>query len=356
MKKNKKFEFGIFALNSSSGIAMTKIKERWQADWDEISEVAIITDRAGFDFIIAVQRWLGFDGKTNPAGLTYDSLTFCSALASITKKIRLYATIHVPIVHPTFAARSLATIDQVSKGRAALNLVCGWNQREFEMFDIENRDHINRYDEGEEWLLFLNNIFSNKKFEKVNGKYFKTAFSYTSPKLYKTKKINSMSAAFSPQGRLFAAKNVNSIITMFSNYESLKKQIKNIKREAKKHKNNIKVYGLVHIVCRKTDKIAEEYYEKYASKLADKEAILNFISILNKSNKSSVLASLQKSQVKKMAGGIGSYPIIGSPMSVRKQINNLKKIGLDGIAMGFVNFKDELPYFIKNVYNKINQP
>ena len=57
-----------------------------------------------------------------------------------------------------------------------------------------------------------------------------------------------------------------------------------------------------------------------------------------------------------MAGGIGSYPIIGSPMSVRKQINNLKKIGLDGIAMGFVNFKDELPYFIKNVYNKINQP
>ena len=224
-----------------------------------------------------------------------------------------------------------------------------------EMFDIENRDHINRYDEGEEWLLFLNNIFSNKKFNKVNGKYFKTTFSYTSPKLHKTKKINSMSAAFSPQGRLFAAKNVNSIITMFSNYESLKKQIKNIKREAKKHKNNIKVYGLVHIVCRKTDKIAEEYYEKYASKLADKEAILNFISILNKSNKSSVLASLQKSQVKKMAGGIGSYPIIGSPMSVRKQINNLKEIGLDGIAMGFVNFKDELPYFIKKLYNKFNQ-
>ena len=189
----------------------------------------------------------------------------------------------------------------------------------------------------------------------MNCKYFNTSFSFTSPKLYKRKKINSMSAAFSPQGRSFAAKNMNSLITMFSNIESLKKQIRNIKKEAKRHKNKIKVYGLVHIVCRETDKDAEDYYDKYASKLADKEAVLNFISILNKSNKNSVLASLQKSQIKKMAGGIGSYPIIGSPLTVRNQINNLKEIGLDGVAMGFVNFKDELPYFIKKVYNKFNQ-
>ena len=118
MKNKKKFEVGIFALNSSSGIAMTRVKERWKADWEEIENVARICDKEGLDFIIAVQRWLGFGGKTDPAGLTYDSSTFCAALASITKNIKLYCTLHVPIVHPTFAARSLATIDHVSKGRA----------------------------------------------------------------------------------------------------------------------------------------------------------------------------------------------------------------------------------------------
>ena len=70
--------------------------------------------------------------------------------------------------------------------------------------------------------------------------------------------------------------------------------------------NKIKVYGLVHVVCRRTNKEAEEYYNKYAVKMADKKAISNFISILNKSNKSSVLSSIQKSQLKIMAGGIGS--------------------------------------------------
>ena len=351
--KKKKFEIGLFALNSSSGISMTKVEERWRADWDDIEVAAKLSDKAGMDFIISVQRWLGFEGATDPAGLTYDSLTFCAALASITSNIRLYATVHVPILHPTYLARSLATIDQVSKGRAALNIVCGWNQREFEMFDIMNQDMVNRYDEGEEWLKLLNNILSSSTFKPFKGNYFNTRFSTTSPKLYKRNKINTLNAAFSETGRLFAAKNCDSLITMFSSYESARKQTENIKKTAKLHNNNIKVYGLVHIVCRQSDKEAEEYYDNYAGPMADTDAINNFISILSRGDKKSVLANLQKSQMKKMAGGLGSFPIIGSPKTVLSKISDLDDLGLDGIAIGFVNFKDELPYFIDNVFNKL---
>jgi len=351
----KKFEIGLFALNSSSGIAMTKAEERWSADWDDVKIAAQLSDNSGMDFIIAVQRWLGFEGSTDPAGLTYDSLTFCAALASITSNIRLYATVHVPILHPTYLARSLATIDQVSKGRVALNIVCGWNQREFEMFDIVDQDKVRRYDEGEEWLNLLNMILSDKTFKPFNGEYFKTKFSATSPKLYKENKLNTLNAAFSETGRIFAAKNCDSLITMFSSSDSARKQTINIKKLAKEHGNEIKVYGLVHIVCRKTDKEAELYYSRYAEELADTDAISNFISILSRGNSNSILANLQKSQIKKMAGGIGSFPIIGSPKTVRRKIMELESIGLDGIAIGFVNFKDELPYFIDNVLNKLRQ-
>jgi len=351
--KNNKFEIGLFALNSSSGITMTKVEERWKAEWDDIEVAAKMSDEAGMDFIIAVQRWLGFEGATDPAGLTYDSLTFCAALASLTSKIRLYATVHVPILHPTYLARSLATIDQVSKGRIALNIVCGWNQREFEMFEIINQDKVNRYEEGEEWLTLLNNIFSKARFKPFKGKYFDTKFSTTNPNLYKRNKITTLNAAFSETGRLFAAKNCDALITMFSSYDSARKQTENIKKTAKKYKNNIKVYGLVHIVCRETDEEAKDYYNHYADNMADKKAINNFISILSRGNKNSILASLQKSQVKKMAGGIGSFPIIGSPKTVLKMISDLNELGLDGIAIGFVNFKDELPYFIDNVFKKL---
>ena len=119
---SKKFKIGLFGINSNSGIAMTKVKNRWEAKWEDIKTVVEICDKSEIDFIFSVQRWLGFDGATNPAGLTYDSLSFSSALASISKKIEIYATLHVPLIHPTFAARALSTIDQISSGRVALNI------------------------------------------------------------------------------------------------------------------------------------------------------------------------------------------------------------------------------------------
>jgi len=351
---SKKFKIGLFGINSNSGIAMTKVKNRWEAKWEDIKTVVEICDKSEIDFIFSVQRWLGFDGATNPAGLTYDSLSFSSALASISKKIEIYATLHVPLIHPTFAARALSTIDQISNGRVALNIVCGWNEKEFNMFGIKNNKYIDRYKQGEEWLKVLNKILDKKEFSPFKGKYFNIKYSTSSPKLFKRKKLNITSAAFSDKGRLFAAKNCDQLITMFSNLTSAKKQIQSIKRKSKVFGRKIKVLGLAHVVCRKSNKEAEEYYNFYAAKMADKKAIDNFIGILNNNKKNNVFSNLQKMQIKKMAGGIGSYPLIGSPKKIIEEIYEFKKIGLDGFAISFVNYKDELPYFINSVIRKLN--
>ena len=112
----KKLKFALFALNSRSGIAMTTSK-KWSAKTDEI-KVATFCDKH-FDYIFSVQRWLGFGGRTDPAGLTYESSNFISALSLITKKIKLIVTMHTSIIHPTHAARIMSTIDQFSNGIAS---------------------------------------------------------------------------------------------------------------------------------------------------------------------------------------------------------------------------------------------
>ena len=43
-------------------------------------------------------------------------------------------------------------------GRLGLNLVCGWNQDEFEMFGQEQREHDERYEYGQEWLDVVRTI------------------------------------------------------------------------------------------------------------------------------------------------------------------------------------------------------
>ena len=46
-----------------------------------------------------------------------------------------------PLVHPVYAAKQFVTADHAGEGRFGLNIVCGWNQGEFDMFGAEQREH-----------------------------------------------------------------------------------------------------------------------------------------------------------------------------------------------------------------------
>jgi alkanesulfonate monooxygenase SsuD/methylene tetrahydromethanopterin reductase-like flavin-dependent oxidoreductase (luciferase family) len=48
--------------------------------------------------------------------------------------------------------RKSASGPHIGEGRFGLNLVCGWNEGEFEMFGATSRDHEARYDYAQEWL------------------------------------------------------------------------------------------------------------------------------------------------------------------------------------------------------------
>ncbi len=59
--------------------------------------------------------------------------------------ITVFGTVHAPLFHPLIAAKEMVTADHVGEGRFGLNIVVGWNEDEFEMFGVEQRDHENRY-------------------------------------------------------------------------------------------------------------------------------------------------------------------------------------------------------------------
>lgn len=51
-----------------------------------------------------------------------------------TKKSNVFGTVLAPSIHPVLAAKQCVTVDLIGDGRFGLNIVCGWNQDEFEMF------------------------------------------------------------------------------------------------------------------------------------------------------------------------------------------------------------------------------
>ena len=166
-----KFKLGVFSMNSDGGLTLTKVPERWPAIWSEIVEVSQLADRAGFEFLLPIARWKGFGGEMNSREWSYETLTHAAALGAVTKNIAVFATVHVPMVHPVFAAKALTTIDHVSNGRAGLNIVCGWNPEEFGMFGLELIEE--RYEQGLEWFEIMNRIYTADAPFDYDGKFYK---------------------------------------------------------------------------------------------------------------------------------------------------------------------------------------
>ena len=52
---------------------------------------------------------------------------------------------------------------------------------------------------------------------------------------------------------------------------------------------------------------------------------------------------------KRFVGGAGTYPLIGTPQHIAEQLAAISQVGFAGVALAFVNYKDELPYFIETV-------
>ena len=58
---------------------------------------------------------------------------------------------------------------------------------------------------------------------------------------------------------------------------------------------------------------------------------------------------------KRYAGGLSSHPLIGRPEKIVDELVRLQSAGIDGVTLSFVNFKNELPFFIDRVLPLLRQ-
>jgi FMNH2-dependent dimethyl sulfone monooxygenase len=138
---DNRLKLGVFGLNVSNGCAATTAEGHLQPTWQNNLDIAVIADRAGIEALVPVARWKGFGGKTNFNGTCFETYTWSAGLAAATREVAVFSTSHVPTVHPIVAAKQATTIDHISHGRFALNVVCGWYEPEFLMFGAPVMEH-----------------------------------------------------------------------------------------------------------------------------------------------------------------------------------------------------------------------
>jgi alkanesulfonate monooxygenase SsuD/methylene tetrahydromethanopterin reductase-like flavin-dependent oxidoreductase (luciferase family) len=344
---------GIFGINASSGIAATTVPERWSGSWDDNLALAHMADEAGIDFLLPIGRWKGYGGETQFESAVLETVTWATAILASTCRIAVFGTVHAPLVHPVFATKQFTTADLVGHGRFGLNVVCGWNAGEFEMFGVELREHDRRYDYGREWLDVVRSLWEREDEFDHDGEFFQLRGVISDPKPYGGSRPIVMSAGGSPVGRTFAAENADFLFTFLRSFEQGRENV-GILREAARAagRSDIGIFANATVVCRPTSAEAHDYYRYYAEEHGDWAAVERLIG-LGTGNMSSA-ADYEKLKVR-YAAGYGTFPLVGNPDEVAQTLAQISELGFTGMSLAFVNFLAEFPYFRDEVLPRLER-
>src|SRR5665213_459090 len=122
-------------------------------------------ERYGFETTLIAERFLGPD---------LESWIMSSALAMKTTDIELMVAVHPGIVAPQVVAKMGATLDRISGGRFAINIVNGWWQDEFNLFANGGwlGDTDRRYRRMDEYIRVMKGLWTEDSFS-LDGEFYK---------------------------------------------------------------------------------------------------------------------------------------------------------------------------------------
>lgn len=356
MHNDNKLKIGLFAANLSSGRTPTRVPECWSGSWSDNVKLARLADAQGLDFLLPLARWKGYGGETDYQGASFETFNWASGLLGATERITVFATVHAPLINPVYAAKACVTADHIGNGRFGLNMVVGWNEDEFEMFGVAQRQYEQRFEYGQEWLDAVKMMWGPKDDFDFDGKYVKLKEVRSKPKPVGGVRPVIMHAGSSPVARDFAARNVDAFFIQASrkSNEETASNVKKAKDVANEYGRDIDVFTVGGITVRPTRKEAEEYFQYAAIENADFTAIDGLLALKDITLEKVGAEELNR-QRKLYTLGYSGFPMIGDPDDIAKTLAELSNAGLSGIGISFINYLDELPYFCEEVLPRLER-
>ncbi|MBJ6360657.1 LLM class flavin-dependent oxidoreductase [Paenibacillus sp. GCM10012307] len=251
-----------------------------------------------FDFAF-IADVLFINEKTSPSFLNrFEPLTIMSALASITSRIGLVATLSTSYSDPYTVARQFASLDKISKGRAGWNVVTSAQEAavlNYGKAGQKGLEHAERYQVAEEYLQVTTGLWDSWEddalvSDKENDIFFDPAklhelnhqgnyFSVKGP-LNITRSEQGQPVIFqagaSEAGRQLAAKWADAIFAGSQNFEDAKKYYSDIKSRAKeigRNPDEISILIGIGPIIGRTDEEAERNYEEMTNLVSIKKAL-----------------------------------------------------------------------------------
>jgi alkanesulfonate monooxygenase SsuD/methylene tetrahydromethanopterin reductase-like flavin-dependent oxidoreductase (luciferase family) len=343
----RKLKLGTFSSNLSHGCAISKIDGVLQADWPSTLALAQMGDAMEFEALVPVGRWKGFGGVTNFNGAGFESFTWAAGIGASTTKSGVFATSHVPTIHPVMAAKQATTIDHLTGGRFSLNIVTGWYRPEIEMFGEPQMEHDERYERAVEWLQVIKQLWTREEEFDFAGRYYTIRKGWLQPKPVQKPYPVVMNAGGSDKGRHYAAKYCDVAFTVLAShaFEDVRAQVDRYRRLAREeYGRELQVWTNAYIVQRETEKEARAFFNHYVHEQGDWEAVDNLVTMLG-INAKSLPPGVEQELKEHFIAGWGGFPLVGSKEQVVDGLAMLSRAGFDGVILSWARYVEEMREF-----------
>jgi alkanesulfonate monooxygenase SsuD/methylene tetrahydromethanopterin reductase-like flavin-dependent oxidoreductase (luciferase family) len=345
---NRKLKLGTFSSNLSGGCAISTMDGILKADWKAATELAKLADDMEFEAIVPVGRWRGFGGETDFNGAGFECFTFAAGMGALFDYPAVFATSHVPSIHPVMAAKQATTVDHISGGRFALNLVTGWHKTEIETFGAPMLDHDARYDCAAEWLEIVKSLWQHDEPLDYEGQFYQVRQALLKPQPVQKPFPPVMCAGGSTKGRHFSAKYCDIAFTSFENrysLEAMRNNVDQFKRIARdEYDRELKIWTNAYIVQGDTETEALRLLDYCVNEKGDHVAAENLMKTLGIHSEGWSKEGLARLKVDIMAGW-GGYALVGSKEQVVDGLQLLCDAGVDGVVVAWPAYLEGMKQF-----------
>jgi alkanesulfonate monooxygenase len=340
--------FGIWALVHGSRAALQDPDEPYDASWTRNRELILEAERLGFDATLIAQHTI------NPHDEQLDQLeawTASAAIAALTERIEIIAAIKPYLYHPVVLAKMALQIEDISRGRFAINLVNAWNRPELAKAGIGFAEHDERYAYGHEWISVVSALmrgerttFKGRHFE-VDDYVLKPADKYRErPRIYVGGESEPARALVADKGDVW-----------FINGQPLEDVQQLIADVSMRSRDGAAVrFGLsAFVIARDTEAEARDHLD-HLFELAAKDAPLRAVVKQNSDPRTVMHQTFNKSARVGTNGGTAAG-LVGSYATVAERIVAFHRAGIELFMLQFQPFETDMRRFAREVIPRVRE-
>jgi FMNH2-dependent dimethyl sulfone monooxygenase len=285
---------------------------------------------AGFDSTLIAQRYLGPD---------LDAWMLSAALAAHTRTIEIMPAVHPGIVFPQIAAKFGATLDRISGGRAAVNIVNGWWAEEANIYGNGSwvEDPALRGRRLDEFVSVLKGLwtenpftFDGEFFQIKNGRLPTTPRRKPHPPIYAASRSGPAKHSIARHCDVWFASYKPGYRNFEENIAGVERDVAELNSTARSYGRTLR-YGLsTHVIC--SDNLSEAH-----TKADELEAY-------GATNRIALVPAL--------ALGAG---LVGTPDMIVDRIHRYESLGIGLLMLHFHPMLDGMHTFIDRIMPKLRQ-